>query len=231
MHFLVRGSLVAVLCVVAVSESDAFIMIDDLTGGDYTTTITHGVDFHFVDGLDKAHTAWGNRQTMLDVVANPRDTPITLSVGGGQMKTTIPPGTGGMSTRLRLDWGLGNHPLDMDFSKETEIWVDLKVENPDGRFASIWSVRAINADGTSGSNGGWLWRPGGIRFKLSGFTGHLDWSAVRYLSFTTDFDPPGYPESYKVTRIYAVPEPHTAVLALLGFSTVILHRRKHGDGR
>jgi len=230
MYCFSRGTVAAVTMLAVASPSHAYVLIDDFTGGDYTTTVTHGADFHFVDGLDKAHTAWGNRQTMLDVVANPRDTPITLSVGGGQMTTTIPPGTGGMSTRLRLDWGLGNQPLDIDLSNETEIWVDLKVENPDGRFASIWSVRAINADGTSGSNGGWLWRPEGIRFKLSGFTGHVDWSAVRYLSFTTDFDPPRYPERYTVTRIYAVPEPHAAVLALLGVAIARLRGRRQRHG-
>ena len=96
---------------------------------------------------------------------------------------------------------------------------------------NFWSFMAIFSDGVDTVNDGWLSRPGGIRFTLGGFTGDHDWNAVRYLSFFTDFDSPRYPETYTVTGIYAVPEPHVSLLALLGFSTVILHRRKHGDGR
>ena len=196
------------------SVSRAYVLIDDFTVGEHESTVEwpEDMDEYLADGLDRNHVVWGDRFTRFQIASNPLHVPVTLSIGGGQMRVSAPAGMAdGLSTELRTEWGLGATQQVIDFSNETEIWIDLQVKKPDGRFADLWSLRAIDAHGVSGTNDGWLFRQGGLRYRKSGFTGNLDWSAISYLRLTQRFTSQGtrHPESYTVTKIYAVPEPAT----------------------
>lgn len=198
--------------------SHAFVLIDDFTVGNYTKTFNGtGQDTHQEVGLDTAHSAFGDRGTTFFVVNNPRPVPVTLDIGQGRATVFTPPGQNdGISTTLSMELGLST-PTVIDFSAETEFWVDLDVKKPNGRFADQWTIYVRDANGKTGTNDGWLFRTGGIRFRLSGFTNNVDFSKITDLSFFQRFSSPGYPESYTVTSIYAVPEPCSLTfLAILG---------------
>lgn len=210
------------------SFSQAYILIDDFTVGDYSKTFTTtGSDFHIAEGLDKSHTAWGDRQTWFFVHNNPLHREVTLNVGSGELSVSTLPGLAdGLHTQLDTEYGRGASPTTVDFSMETEFWIDLNVKNPNGRFADLWTMYARDSKGVTGTNDGWLSRQGGLRFRKSGFVGNPDWSSIQYLEFSQRFSSPGYPEAYTVTKIYTLPEPTSASVAALAFLTLRRRARK-----
>ncbi len=222
-----RPALLA-LALAAAPAAHAFVMIDDFTVGDYRAVLEGvGSDAHFVGGLDRQHVAFGDRITDLSISSNPDRIPVTLDVGGGNAGVSGLDGgrSRALGTEFRVEWG-NSRQVVLDLSREAEIWVDIEVKDPDGRFADVWSLRYIDADGRSGTNGSWTSRNGGIAFDLATFTGSVDRSRIVNLQFTQLWTPPAHPESYTMTRVYAVPEPSTLALGGLALGACLRRRPK-----
>lgn len=211
------------------SSAQAYILIDDFTVGEYSKTFNGiGQDTHQELGLDTAHSAFGDRGTTFRVQSNPFHVPVTMDIGQGRATVFTPGGQNdGISSILSMELGLASPPV-VDFSAETEFWMDIDVRKPNGRFADQWTVIVRDTNGGVGINDGWLFRPGGIRFKLGGFIGSVDWSNIRDFRFDQHFTSQGapHPESYTVTKIYTVPEPGALLVAFVGLLAVRLRTAK-----
>jgi len=219
-----RGALALAALAALAPSAHAFLILDDFTEGGFTHVLDLQRSFlHVETGLDRAHSAWGGRTCFTDIVSNPNNTTLEIRVGGGEQAFRTP---------LPLTWDhdlrLGDNSTSVDLSTETEIWVDLSSEPR--AFADIWDVTVQDTNGLTASNGGWLQRGGGIRFRKDQFTRTVDWSRITYLEFTQNWDALPNPLEYQVTRIYAVPEPSLALgfTALLGAAAA---RRRRPRGR
>jgi|GEM_PF-2590427 len=207
----------------------AFVMIDDFTVGDYSARITGvGNDTSFIDGLDKNHVAFGQRATDFKVAVNNFCVPVDLRIGGGEAKIVLPQGRGhSMVTELHIEYGnVGNNLVD--FSQETEFWIDQYTRNPDGRFADQSRITVRDASGQSAANTGWLSRDGGIFFRKNGFVGGaVDWSRIKFFRLLEEYNTASgdHPEIASVQRMYAVPEPSLFIGSFLLIGLAARRRR------
>lgn len=202
------------------SSSQAFTLIDDFTVGDYHSVIVwpnkhDGIELF---GLDPEHSALGRRAVDVTVNTNFDKVPVNIDIGGGQARISYQSPSRDIATDTVMEFGALDGPT-IDLSKENEIWVDLFTEDPSGRLADQWSVTMIDSLGHVDTNPGWLFRPGGVRFRKQDFDPLMDWGKIRLMNFRQKFTPDigDVPMAYTVTKIYAVPEPGTAA-----FATVLL---------
>lgn len=195
-------------------------MLDDFTQGGFTMRLTM-TQFHTYEegGLDRAHSAWGHRALTTHVNSNPNNTYLDVTVGGGRQRFESPVPVM-WDSRLQL----GGAGPEVDLSAESEIWVDLRTEHPSQAQADNWMVTVRDAHGRGAGNGGWLYRPEGIRFRRQGFAGTVDWSRIVAFQFTQNWDSLPNPLAYEVTRIYAVPEPSLFVAVVAGLVALRKHR-------
>lgn len=214
--------------IVVGSSAQGYIKIDDFVGGYHLDTITGtGSSDFFADGLDKAHTLAGHRQTGYTVSSNPFGYTTTFEVGLAEARVTTP-GPNDLSTELRISYGTFPHSaLNMDLTVDTTFEIDLDT-SPDGLAAEVWSVRVIDGSGRSSTNS----RPGaisgGINFLRSGFSGNpnIDWSDIDFFEFRQSWSRAGSaPLVYWTTEIRAVPEPNI-ILVMSVFGIGFLGRKK-----
>lgn len=197
----------------------AFVLIDDFTAGGYSKQLTGETSFTFDEtGLDTAHAVFGQRGHTTRINSNPNGATLNLHVGGGEQS---------FRSDLQLcylnDMVLGGGGLTVDFSREIEFWFDLTTDPP-GSLAENWSMSVLDADGRSTGNGGWLFRPEGIRFRKEAFSQQVDWERITLIQVTQYWNSFPNPTDYTVTKIYAVPEPGT-MAALLGGLLAVRTRR------
>lgn len=204
-------------------------LIDDLTQGFFEKTYTDRQvnETHERLNLDKTRVAFGERLTTFSIGGNLDHHPVTLRIGDGEAKVTTD--THDVSTRWDMVWG--NSDLSrVDFSAETEFWIDLYTQDPPNRFADIWSLYVRDSHGVGGNNPGWLNRQGGIRFRKQDFNPNIDWSNIEYFDFDQRYstDAGVHPYTYSVTKIYAVPEPSSFII--IAAAGLIAYRRTRSTG-
>lgn len=197
------------------SFSQAYILIEDFTVGEYHTTINwpNTSDGHEERNLDRNHSIYGYRATNLSILNNFDHVPVHFDTAGGVQRVAY----SSHSVASQLDTAFGGNGFGtVDFSAESQFMVDVFSENPQNRFADTWVFRAIDSNDKAASNGFALSRQGGIYFRKSDFVGQVDWSKIKYLSFSQEFTPDigTVPLAYGATKIYAVPEPSVSLAAL-----------------
>lgn len=194
------------------AATHAFVLIDDFTVGGFTKTLRNEESFSKEEfGLDKARVAFGTRQNSLRINSNPNNTELTVHVGGGEQAVRSP-----LPVMWHHDLGYGDLNFAVDFSAESEFWVDLETAHPANGLADNWDLHVMDANGVTASNGGWLHRPEGIRFRMQAFSRQVDWSRTVFMNFKQDWNDLPNPLEYKVTKFYAVPEPSSMILGLAG---------------
>ena len=229
MRFFTRGAAIAAV-VGFPGLCQAYVLIDDFTVGEYHAVINWPFNFdsHQEAGLDANHCGFGFRATNLRVLTNQEHASIAFDIGSGYERVSYP--SHNVATQLyTIFGGVGFNVLD--FSNETEFWVDEYTEQPFNRFADKWIMYASDTAGHNGTSGSFLLRNGGIYFKKSAFSGGLDWSQIRSLEFDQEFTPDigQVPLAYNVTRIYAVPEAQQP-LTLAGAAALCWRRARRVAG-
>ena len=205
-----RGAVVGIALGVIVSSSQAYILIDDFTGGYFKATITgQGNKDNLASGLDKAHTYAGHRYTNYTCSGNPFGYTTSFEVGLGEALVTTP-GPQDLSTQLNISYGTDLfEPLRLNMTSEDRFEIMLQTD-PFGLLAPVWSVSLMDNVGRSVSSSNYGTIVGGIRFLKTNFTGSslFDWANVDEFSFNQDWDRTlTAPLSYSVSEIRAVPEP------------------------
>lgn len=199
----------------------AYVLIEDFTVGEYQSVVNwpKTTDQHEEAGLDRAHTVFGSWAYSLDIMSNFDHAPTSVDIGSGIASVT----TGSHALASQFDIELGyKRDVVVDFSAESEFWVDQYTVDPAERLADRWSIYVIDQDGHDAASGAFISRNGGIRFKKSNFAGSVDWSRIVYLDFLQKFTPDDgtVPLVYATTRLYAVPEPTSAIVIVAVISAL-----------
>ena len=222
-----RGAVVGIALGVVVSSSQAYILIDDFTVGDYHRVLMGSQsDSHQLSGLDQAHCLFGRRGWAVDIFSNPEGGTLAFDIGNGEQKL--------QSTSRNLNYdvdlllGVSGNVL-VDFSQESEIWVDYYTDN--NSFADSWSLVVTDKNGFSAGDGNFLTRgTTGLRFRKQDFGVGLDWSNIRSIEFHQRNDQPTNPLLYSVTSVYAVPESSPFVIVTFCVCGLFVRRhRKHSN--
>jgi hypothetical protein len=208
------------LCGVLVlsSLSSAVLVIDDFTVGDYHTVVEwpRNQDVHVREDLDRDHVAFGRRFGDLRIASNFDRVDVAIDFGDGRARVSYP--SNNLGNELRIGWGgeRGIYP-SLDLSPYDEFWVDLATEDPPERIADSYRLTVVDTANNVLTNGNWLFRPGGIRFRKRDF-GNVDWTQIQRMQFThrytTDFGT--VPRAHEVSRVVAVPEPLVAPALIIG---------------
>lgn len=169
--------------------------IDDYTVGAYTKTLYFGQsDLHVVTGLDKRHCLFGDRQTYVDITANPNQTTLSFSLGGHSQAFTSP---------MQVDW-----QYTAAYGYYTSGTVDLsgvdKFIADANKVPDLVSVLVNDVHGVTGSTGNWLLRGGGYYFRKTDFSQFsiVDWKHIKSIEFRQNFPNLPNPLNYSVTRFY-----------------------------
>ncbi|MBL8066717.1 MAG: hypothetical protein JNM34_12800 [Chthonomonadaceae bacterium] len=207
-------SLVASSCLVSLSR--AFTNIEDFTVGSFSQTIGFQRQFSFKQtGMDKSHSAFGERSGSGAIISNPDNALLHFDVGNHEQKLWT--SSDRLSYNLFMTLGaMGN--VEIDLSQETSIYFDLYTD-PSNFSADTWQLYINDSSGNYAFSQQWQYRPGGIEFKRDSFSRSIDWARVVSIQFTENMSAAPNPLVYSVQHIYAVPElpPSLFLLATLGF--------------
>lgn len=168
----------------------AYVLIDDFAVGEYHSVITwpNNHDGHELSGLDKAHSVFGKRGADVIVNTNFDKVPVFIDFGRGQARISYDSPSGDIATDTLILFG-NTFGVNIDFSAETEFWIDLSTENPPNRLADQWTLTVADRFGHVDTNPGWLHRPGGIRFRKQDFDSTIDWTVINNITFEQRFSP------------------------------------------
>lgn len=129
------------------AASHGFVLIDDFTVGGFTTVLSQQHSFSKEEfGLDKTHVAFGTRQNSIRIDSNPNNTELSVHVGGGEQALRSP-----LPVTWDHDLGFGDLHFEVDFSAETEFWVDFETAHPRDAGADNWDLLVMDADGVTAS--------------------------------------------------------------------------------
>ena len=178
------------------------LILDDFTAGPWSWTLQFGQSkgkqwF----GLDKRHCYFGERLTFTDIVSNPNQTTLTVSIGNHaqRLESPLP-----VAYSHYVEYGTGGTVL-VDLSAVDRFMLDMYAEG--GSY--LPDTMALSVTDTSNKSGtiSWNIRPGGVYFRKSNFPANIDWKHIRYLKLQQDFDSLPNPTIYCATNFYATLKP------------------------
>ncbi|MBS1716078.1 MAG: hypothetical protein JST30_17255 [Armatimonadetes bacterium] len=175
-----------------------YVNLDDFTTGEFSVTLVGGQqDDREFAGLDRAHCAFGQRRTFLDISSNPNHATLVFAVGNHEQR---------FDSDKQVAWHYwlryGDvESMDIDLSNIQRFYFDCE------KYPDITEMYVRDKSGKDAGNGGWLLQPHGVYFNRSAFAGSVDWKHIVFLQYQQSFSSFPNPLFYTVTRFYATVTP------------------------
>jgi len=171
-----------------------YVNLDDFTTGEFSVTLVGGQqDDREFSGLDRAHCAFGQRRTRVDISSNPNQATLVFSIGNHEQRFESDKQ---VAWRYWLRYGYAE-PMDIDLSAVQSFFFDSQ------SYPDLIEMYVRDKWGKGSYNGGWLLHPKGVYYRRSAFSQAVDWKHIVVLEYQQSFASFPNPLYYTVSRFYA----------------------------